>query len=135
MTNSMFRASDEDRARTVENLQQHTVAGRISFDELSERCASAYQSRTVGELAALTADLPRVPPGQVPEPSALSGMSPRLAVIAAMIATVLLIAGGLVATSPGGLPSPCVAEQCGGFRIFFWWVPAMAVPARYYPYS
>jgi len=104
MNNSNIRASDEDRARTVAALQQHTVAGRISFDELSERCASAYQSRTVGELAALTADLPRVPPGQVPEPSALSGMSPRLAVIAAMIATVLLIAGGLVATSPGGLP-------------------------------
>ncbi len=90
MNNSNIRASDEDRARTVAAL--------------SERCASAYQSRTVGELAALTADLPRVPPGQVPEPSALSGMSPRLAVIAAMIATVLLIAGGLVATSPGGLP-------------------------------
>jgi len=33
----------------------------------------------------------------------LSGMSPRLAVIAAMIATVLLIAGGLVATTSGAL--------------------------------
>jgi len=31
-------------------------------------------------------------------------MSPRLAVIAAVIATVLLIGGGIVATSPGALP-------------------------------
>ncbi len=103
MDNSMIRASDEDRARTVAALQQHTVAGRISFDEPSERCASAYQARTVGELAALTADLPRVPPSQVPEPPALSGMSTRLAVLAAVITTVLLIGGGLVATTSGAL--------------------------------
>ena len=52
------RAADADRERVLAQLQRHTSAGRLSMDEFSERAAAVYRSRTMGELAALTADLP-----------------------------------------------------------------------------
>jgi hypothetical protein len=52
------RAADVDRERVLAELQQHTSAGRLSMDEFSERAAAVYRSRTLGELDALTADLP-----------------------------------------------------------------------------
>ena len=55
------RAADVDRERVMAELQQHTSAGRLSMDEFSERAAAVYRSRTLGELDALTADLPREP--------------------------------------------------------------------------
>ena len=55
------RAADSDRERVLAELQRHTSAGRLSMDEFSERAAAVYGSRTMGELAALTADLPRDP--------------------------------------------------------------------------
>lgn len=53
-----IRAADADRERLVAELQRHAAAGRLSMDEFSERAGAAYQSRTMGELAALSADLP-----------------------------------------------------------------------------
>ena len=53
-----IRAADADRERLVAELQRHTAAGRLTIDEFSERAAAAYRSRSMGELAALTADLP-----------------------------------------------------------------------------
>ena len=55
------RAADADRERVLAELQRHTSAGRLSMDEFSERAAAVYGSRTMGELAALTADLPHDP--------------------------------------------------------------------------
>jgi hypothetical protein len=52
------RAADVDRERVLAELQNHTSAGRLSMDEFSERAAAVYRSRTIGELDALTADLP-----------------------------------------------------------------------------
>jgi hypothetical protein len=52
------RASDEDRERTLAALRDHTAAGRLSLDEFSERAATVYAARTLGELAGTTADLP-----------------------------------------------------------------------------
>jgi hypothetical protein len=53
-----LRASDNDRERTIAALQEHTVAGRLSLDEFTERAASVYAARTLNELAETTADLP-----------------------------------------------------------------------------
>jgi hypothetical protein len=53
-----IRASDNDRERTIAALQQHTVAGRITLDEFTERAAAVYAARTLSELAETTADLP-----------------------------------------------------------------------------
>src|SRR5438270_3847627 len=53
-----LRASDADRERTVATLRDHFGAGRLSDDELAERIASAYDSKTLAELDGLTLDLP-----------------------------------------------------------------------------
>jgi Domain of unknown function (DUF1707) len=55
-----LRASDADRDRAVEVLRVAAGDGRLSAAELDERLDVALTARTVGELAALTADLPEV---------------------------------------------------------------------------
>jgi hypothetical protein len=58
---SEMRASDADRDRVMEVLRVAAVEGRLTPDELEERLEAALSSRTLGELAALTADLVAVP--------------------------------------------------------------------------
>lgn len=57
-----MRASDEDREQAAAVLGDAFVAGRLTQDELDERCAAAYAARTWGELNDLTADLPAALP-------------------------------------------------------------------------
>src|SRR5580693_9144316 len=52
-----MRASDADRDRVMEVLRVAAGDGRLTPDELEERLEAALSSRTLGELAALTADL------------------------------------------------------------------------------
>jgi hypothetical protein len=58
------RASDADRDRVLDVLRAAAADGRLTADELDERVGAALTSRTLGELAGLTADLaaPPVPP-------------------------------------------------------------------------
>jgi hypothetical protein len=56
-----LRASDEDRERLVDELNEHAVAGRLDTDELEDRLKSAYSARTTAELDALRRDLPVTP--------------------------------------------------------------------------
>jgi hypothetical protein len=56
---SGLRASHADRDRVVDVLAGAAGDGRITAEELDERVAAALSARTLGELAALTADLPR----------------------------------------------------------------------------
>lgn len=53
-----LRASDGDRERTAAILAAHATAGRLEPAECAERLAAAFAARTMGELYALTADLP-----------------------------------------------------------------------------
>jgi hypothetical protein len=53
-----MRASDQDREQTAALLSEAFVAGRLTQDELGERCLAAFAARTWGELDDLTADLP-----------------------------------------------------------------------------
>jgi hypothetical protein len=53
-----LRASDADRDRVVETLGHHHVEGRLTAEELSERTDKAYTAKTLGDLDALTTDLP-----------------------------------------------------------------------------
>ena len=55
------RASDEDRQRVARDLERHTAAGRLTLDEYAERIDRVLASRTHGELAEVTADLPAAP--------------------------------------------------------------------------
>jgi hypothetical protein len=56
-----IRASDDDRQQVVDALQRHTEVGRLTLDEFSERVGAVYSARTLGDLAAVTRDLPREP--------------------------------------------------------------------------
>jgi hypothetical protein len=70
------RASDADRDRVVDALRDAAADGRLTVDEFDQRMEAALSSRTLGELAPLTADLgfgPLVPagparPGAAPGP-------------------------------------------------------------------
>ncbi|MQY37040.1 hypothetical protein SRB17_50430 [Streptomyces sp. RB17] len=53
-----LRASHADRDRVVDLLTGAAGDGRITAEELDERVTAALSARTLGELAALTADLP-----------------------------------------------------------------------------
>jgi hypothetical protein len=58
---SHLRASDSDRDRVAAAIAQHLVKGRISVDEVDQRLESVFRARTVGELLAVTRDLPDGP--------------------------------------------------------------------------
>lgn len=45
----------------VDELNEHTVAGRLSAEDLEQRLQAAYGARTKGELDALRDDLPASP--------------------------------------------------------------------------
>jgi hypothetical protein len=64
-----LRAGDDDREAVATALGSHMAAGRLSLAEYEDRLARAYAARTFGELAELTADLPRVPPAAAPAPA------------------------------------------------------------------
>jgi len=56
-----LRAADADRDRAIEVLAGAAAEGRLTQEEYSERSETALSARTLGELAALTADIPSVP--------------------------------------------------------------------------
>ena len=58
---SSWLAANADRERAVDVLRAGFAEGRLTQDEFNERVARAYASRTYGELADLTADLPAGP--------------------------------------------------------------------------
>lgn len=53
-----MRVSDAERDATLKILGEHAAVGRLSLDELEERCDRALTVRTRGELTGLTSDLP-----------------------------------------------------------------------------
>lgn len=52
-----LRASDADRERIAQVLQDAHADGRLTMEELEERLGVLYSARTLGELAQLTTDL------------------------------------------------------------------------------
>ena len=54
-----MRASDADRDRVAEVLREAYAEGRLDAAEHTERIESAYNAKTLGELAPLLADLPQ----------------------------------------------------------------------------
>src|SRR5450755_1569327 len=59
---SDVRGSDQDRERAAAEIREHFAAGRLTDEELSDRLSAVYRARTQEELAALRADLPKLPP-------------------------------------------------------------------------
>ncbi len=65
------RVADADRDRTVTQLREHVVEGRLTLDEFSERVGLALAARTRGDLVAAMADLPETAEAtqSLPEPA------------------------------------------------------------------
>jgi DUF1707 SHOCT-like domain len=61
-----MRASRADRERVIDLLKAAFVQGRLDRDEFDARIGQAVASRTYGELAAVTADLPAELIGALP---------------------------------------------------------------------
>ena len=65
-----LRIGDAERDATMTQLREHFVAGRLTFDELTERIDLALAAKTQGQIDGLMADLPhppRVPRGGPPQ--------------------------------------------------------------------
>lgn len=54
-----LRASDGDRDEVADRLRHAHAEGRLTVEEYGERLDAAFAARTLGDLAALTGDLPR----------------------------------------------------------------------------
>ncbi|MGN2642163.1 MULTISPECIES: DUF1707 SHOCT-like domain-containing protein [Nocardia] len=87
--NPDLRASDADREQAFQTLRAEVASGRITLDEFSDRVAHAYRARTVGDLQALTRDLP-TPAPQPTSPAPASAITLPVVVIAAIALLVVL---------------------------------------------
>jgi Domain of unknown function (DUF1707) len=64
-----LRIGDAERDAAMSQLREHFVAGRLTFDELSERIDLALAAKTQGHIDHLMADLPRPPKPARAEPA------------------------------------------------------------------
>jgi hypothetical protein len=60
MPEPALRASDDDRDAVLRALERHTGEGRLTLDEFDQRCTAALTAVSLDDLAALTADLPKL---------------------------------------------------------------------------
>jgi hypothetical protein len=84
--------SDAERQTVIDDLREHTADGRLTLDEFEERVEEALHARTGAELRTVTRELPslrQTPPSRDWRLPRLP-VSPRLLVIAAVVAVALL---------------------------------------------
>src|SRR3954454_6018342 len=62
-----LRAADRDRDDVAQILREQYAEGRLTMEEYDERSTAAIHAKTLGELRALTADLP-APAAPAPPP-------------------------------------------------------------------
>lgn len=60
--NPDLRVSDAERDAAATELREHYAAGRLESHEFEERLNAIYAAKTQGQLSALNADLPALPP-------------------------------------------------------------------------
>lgn len=113
MIDSGLRASDADRERVVSVLRTQAGEGRLTLEELSERSAAAYAARTVGELDALTSDLPvSSSPPEAPAPVSRWWV-PLAAIAVLLVAVALLALAGLASAGGMGQMMAKISRMCG----------------------
>ena len=56
-----LRIGDAERDAAMTQLREHFVAGRLTFDELTDRIDAALTAKTQRQIDSLMADLPRPP--------------------------------------------------------------------------
>lgn len=110
-----LRASDAERERTATLLREHTAAGRLTPEELSERLDAAYGARTVGDLSALVADLPATTDAPKPPRPARPPAHDRLLHIVglAVLASAICVAVWLATGADGSFWPKWVLLACG----------------------
>ena len=91
-----LRIGDAERDAAMTQLREHFVAGRLTFDELSERIDAALIAKTQRQLDRLMADLPRPPrmtraEAAVPAPAPDAGRFLVFAMLLFALATWILI--------------------------------------------
>ncbi|HWM95971.1 MAG TPA: DUF1707 domain-containing protein [Streptosporangiaceae bacterium] len=64
-----LRIGDAERDVAMVQLREHFAAGRLTFDELTERIDAALIAKTQRQIDRLMADLPRPPRPARPEPA------------------------------------------------------------------
>jgi hypothetical protein len=64
-----LRIGDAERDAAMAQLREHFVAGRLTFDELTERIDGTLTAKTQRQIDALMADLPRPPRAARSEPA------------------------------------------------------------------
>ncbi len=89
---STHLASDADREAAADRLRRAAGEGRLQPDELEQRVAAAYGARTVGDLAALTADLPVPAAPKPPARARLASLEMRERIAAFVIPNLICIA-------------------------------------------
>ena len=104
------RASEADRERAIDVLRAAFAEGRLSGEEHGARVKRAYRSRTYGDLAVLSADLPSGPLGTLPAQAAARSAQPdgtgtrltsALAVTAAICGLIPILPATLAALGLG----------------------------------
>ncbi|MEV7005441.1 DUF1707 domain-containing protein [Streptosporangium sp. NPDC051022] len=93
-----MRASDGDRDKVAGVLREHYAQGRLSVEEFDERLEQLYASKTYGELARLTSDLPdvdmrRLPAAPSASPQRRTGRQARNKGLAAVWASWAMASG------------------------------------------
>jgi uncharacterized protein DUF1707 len=121
-----IRASDAERERTVAQLNQHHVDGRLTAEEFSDRVESALAARTRGELDALLTDLPapveRAPVEQAPVAAGGGpGWRPsRPAIVAMTLLGIALLVGMIASWVRGPGPPYFFFPFFPLFPLIFW---------------
>jgi Domain of unknown function (DUF1707) len=99
---TQIRASDQDREQVVERLNAAVGKGLLTLPEAEERIAQAYAARYVDDLTPLTADLPKPEPDPATPPwrergrRRGPGFDPRVFVVLAVLATVIVVTHGFL---------------------------------------
>jgi len=91
-----LRIGDAERDAAMAQLREHFVAGRLTFDELTERIDSALIAKTQRQIDGLMADLPRPPKvtraeAALPDPAPDAGRFLVFAMLLFALATWILI--------------------------------------------
>jgi len=89
-----LRIGDAERDVAIAQLREHFVAGRLTFDELTDRIDVALTAKTQRQIDGLMADLPRPPKAaraEVPVPAPDAGRFLVFAMLLFALATWILI--------------------------------------------
>jgi uncharacterized protein DUF1707 len=114
-----LRIGDAERDAAMAHLREHFVAGRLTFDELTERIDAALLAKTQRQIDRLLADLPRPPRAvraepDLPLPAPDAGRFLVFAMLLFALATWILIMAWMARHSAWSGPYPNLSRPPGG---------------------